>query len=271
MSGYYTIKSALTGLALDIEAQGGSGSKVIPWDFHGGDNQVWYDDPATGTIRSKWNNCALTIENDQLIVKDVQPGNVNQQFMRHGNVIKNRTNNKVLDILGENTEKGAKIGMYDNNGGKNQQWTFDFTGGQPPNVAASQYYQGNKKDFFIVSEMHGKVLDIAEEKIEAGGKIIMWDKHNPKRENQLWYLDGQGLIRSSFNDLTISNEGKGKPLVTAVVSSDPRGQWQFQGNKIVNRHGEVMDIAEEKTSNGATVISYDAGNGDNQKWRLEYA
>jgi len=267
----YSIKSVLSGLTLDIEAQGGSGAKVIPWDFHGGDNQLWYDDPATGTIRSKWNNCALTVENDQLIVKDVQPGNVNQQWMRQGDVIRNRTSNKVLDIHGESTEKGAKISAYDNNGGKNQKWTFVMTGGQAPNVGASMYYQGQKRDFFIVSLMNGKVLDIAEEKIEAGGKIIMYDKHSPNRTNQLWYLDGQGLIRSSFNDLTISNAAKGKPLLTAVVSNDPRSQWQFQGNKIANRIGEVMDIAEEKDHNGAEVVSYDGSNGENQQWKQEFA
>lgn len=267
---YYSIKSVLSGLTLDIEGQGGSGTKVIPWDHHGGDNQIWFDDPATGCIRSKFNNCALTIENDQLIIKDVQPGNANQQWMRQGNVIRNRTNNKVLDVLGENTAKGAKIGAYDHNGGKNQQWTFEMTGGQAPNVGASAYYQGTKKEFYVASEMHGKVLDICEEKIEAGGKIIMYEKHTPKRTNQLWYLDGQALLRSSFNDLTISNAAKGKQLVTAVVSGDPRSQWQFQGNKIVNKLGEVLDIAQENDDNGAEVISYDSGNGVNQKWRQEF-
>jgi len=270
MTGCYSIKSVLSGLTLDIEAQGGAGSKVIPWDFHGGDNQIWYDDPSTGTIRSKWNNCALTVKTDQLTVEDVQPGNVAQQWMRQGNVIRNRTNNKVLDVLGESKEKGAKIGAYDNNGGKNQQWTFEMTGGPAPNVGASAYYQGNKREFFIVSEMNGKCLDICEEKVEAGGKIITWDRHNPKKNNQLWYLDGKGLLRSSFNDLTISNQAKGKQLVTAVVSDDPRSQWQFQGNHIANRQGEVLDISGEKNSNGAEVISYDAGNGANQKWRQEY-
>src|SRR5688572_7791126 len=67
--GFYSIKSVLSGLTLDIEAQGGSGSKVIPWEFHGGDNQIWYDDPATGTIRSKWNNCALTVESKKIVLQ----------------------------------------------------------------------------------------------------------------------------------------------------------------------------------------------------------
>lgn len=266
---YYVIVSKLSGLALDVEAMGGSGSKVIPWDRHGGDNQLWYDDPSTGTIRSKWNNCALTTENDQLYVKDVQPGNPNQQWSRQGEFIKNRSDNRVLDIFGENAEKGAQIGPFKEKGGNNQKWTFETVGGQAPGVA-SAYYQGQKRQFYIVSEMHGKVLDIAEEKTEPGAKVVMWSKHSPSRPNQLWYLDGQGLIRSSLNDLTISNGGKGDKIVTAVPSGDPRGQWQFQGNKIANRVGEFLDIAKENDSDGADVVSWELNDKDNQHWRQEF-
>lgn len=266
---YYIIKSKLSGLVLDIEAQGGSGSKVVPWDRHGGDNQIFFDDPATGTIRSKWNNCALTVENDQLYVKDVQPGNKAQQWVRQGDVIKNRNDNRVLDVFAENTEKGAQIGAYESNGGVNQKWEFEMVGGQAPG-GQSASHQGVKKEFYIVSEMHGKVLDIAEEKTDPGAKVIMWDKHSPAAPNQLWYLDNQGLIRSSLSDLTISNGGKGQKIVTAKPSNDPRGQWQFQGKKIASKAGECLDISEENDSNGAELVSWEANGNVNQSWRQEF-
>jgi len=60
---YYIIKSKLTGLVLDVEGGGRNiGARVITWDRSGADNQIWYDDPATGTIRSKASQYCLDIE-----------------------------------------------------------------------------------------------------------------------------------------------------------------------------------------------------------------
>ena len=59
---YYIIRSTMTGYVLDIEGGGRIGARVIPWDRHGRDNQVWYDDPTTGTIRSKAGGLCLDIE-----------------------------------------------------------------------------------------------------------------------------------------------------------------------------------------------------------------
>lgn len=264
------IKSKLSGLFLDIEFQGGSGSKVVPWDRNGDANQVWYDDPATGTIRSKLNNCALTVENDQLIIKDVQPGNAAQAWSRQGDVIKNTKTGKVLDVFGENTAKGAQIGAYDNNGGANQKWEFEVVAGAPPVASTSPYWQGQKKEFHIESVMNGKVLDITQAQMEPGAKIVMWERHQPPEKNQLWYLDGQGFIRSSLNDLAISNAGMGKPIVTAPFTNVPRCQYVFQGNKVMNKAGEYLDIAEEKTNDGAEVVSYELNDRDNQHWRQRF-
>lgn len=272
---YYMIKSKLSGLYLDVEGQGHHGAKVIPWEKNGHDNQIWYDDPSTGTIRSKWNNCALTVEHDQLYVHNVQPGNPNQQWSRQGDVIRNRSNNKVLDVFGANKEKLAQIGQYDHNGGLNQQWEFENVAGSAPAsygapAAASPYFGGQKKEFYIASELNSKVLDIAEGKKEPGTKIVMWEKHPGNKPNQLWYLDAQGNIRSSLNDLAISNAGKGKHIQTAQASGDPRSQFKFQGNKVINGHGEVLDISGENKKDGAEVITYDSNNGKNQQWRQEF-
>ena len=63
MQQYYMIVSRMHGLALDV--QGGNrnpGAQVVPWNKTGSDNQQWYDDHATGTIRSKLNGLCLDIE-----------------------------------------------------------------------------------------------------------------------------------------------------------------------------------------------------------------
>ena len=59
----YLIVSKLHGLVLDVE--GGNpapGTRVMPWHKNNQDNQQWYDDPATGTIRNKQSNMCLDVE-----------------------------------------------------------------------------------------------------------------------------------------------------------------------------------------------------------------
>lgn len=60
---YFIITSRLNGLVLDLERGNSSpGTRVMPWPKHGKDNQLWYDDLATGTIRSKLSGLCLDIE-----------------------------------------------------------------------------------------------------------------------------------------------------------------------------------------------------------------
>jgi hypothetical protein len=54
-------------MVLDVErGVANPGTRVIPWNKHGKDNQLWYDDPSTGTIRTKINGFCLDIEGMQL-------------------------------------------------------------------------------------------------------------------------------------------------------------------------------------------------------------
>jgi hypothetical protein len=264
----YIIKSALTPFVLDVEGGGRDGAKVIPWDKHGGDNQVWYDDPSTGTIRTKAGNFCLDIENNQLVVKNYQAGDPNQQWVRQGPHIRNRVdNNKVLDIAENKKEKGARIGSWAFNGGPNQSWEFETVGGQAPVTGAST---GAARRFQIVSELAGKVLDVEAAKTTAGAKILMWDKKTPATPNQLWYLDQQGFIRSALNDMVFSNGGNAQVLKTEPASGNPRSQWTLEGRKIASRAGEALDITRANKDNGAEVISYSYKDQANQHWRFEY-
>lgn len=59
---YYLIKSKLNGLVLDVKKGGNdAGAHVITYTHHGKDNQLWYDDVATGTIRSKQTGFCLDL------------------------------------------------------------------------------------------------------------------------------------------------------------------------------------------------------------------
>lgn len=276
----------------------------------GKESQLWFDDHSSGTIRNKASNFCLDLTDDKLVVKPFQPNDPNQQWMRQEAFIKNKTDqNRVLDIYGEKKDIGATVGVYSFNGNQNQQWEFQAvaappggphggggypgaggypqqsyqqsSGGYPGVYPAYPGYPGSggagsaqpstqRREFFIVSEMHGKVLDISGAKTEPGVQLIMWDKHNPPAKNQLWYLDHQGCIRSALNDLGFGNEEKCQKLKTCGVDGNPRSQWSFQGNKLCNRLGECIDICRENKDNGAEVISYDFKDQANQKWKQEY-
>ena len=59
---YFLIVSEATGLVLDVKGSGTSpGTEVIMWGKTCSDNQIWYEDPVTGTIRNKHNNLCLDL------------------------------------------------------------------------------------------------------------------------------------------------------------------------------------------------------------------
>ena len=61
--------------------------------------------------------------------------------------------------------------------------------------------------FFIKSELHGKVLDVAGESKQPGTMVIMWPQKSPPASNQLWYLDDNGFIRSKLTNFCLQPSG----------------------------------------------------------------
>ena len=62
---HYMIVSRMTGLVLDVERghkEVHPGTRVMTWKRKEKDNQWWYDDLETGTIRTKVNGFCLDIE-----------------------------------------------------------------------------------------------------------------------------------------------------------------------------------------------------------------
>jgi len=282
---FYIIKCKLTGLVLDIEgANCRSGAKVIPYDHNGHDNQIWYDDHSRRVICSKAGSQVLAVTNNQLCVEDYQ-GKPSQQWVRDGAHIRNAIDrNKVLDILDHNKEKGAKIGEYQFNGGPNQSFEFDTVPGQPPVSGGAPLAQastaypaypgypqagGARREFYITSKLHGKVVDIVKANKDAGAKICVWDKKSPAEKNQLWYMDGQGGIRSALNDMQFSSPKSGESL-HMQQNSDARSQWSFQGEKIVNHAGECLDIRGASNDKGAELCGYEYKNQKNQHWSQDF-
>ena len=65
----FMIVSRMNGLALDVQgANKNPGAQVVTWNKTGSENQLWYDEPATGTIRSKLNGFCLDIEGNHTCI-----------------------------------------------------------------------------------------------------------------------------------------------------------------------------------------------------------
>jgi len=162
---------------------------------------------------------------------------------------------------------------FHQHGGENPPQLGD--GSYPGRYQAGAAGQGGlteeRKLFYIVSEMHGKVVDIHSEDDAAGAKLETWDKASPVKRNQLWYLDAEQFIKSALNDMTFSNKEPGQPLTTDLPSKDMRTIWMFDGNKVVNLAGEVLDIKGAHRFNGTELISYEYNGHSNQHWHIEFA
>lgn len=59
----------------------------------------------------------------------------------------------------------------------------------------------------IKSEMNGKVLDIEGGSDAPGTDVIMWHPKDELSDNQLWYEDRKGNIRSKLHDFCLDSSG----------------------------------------------------------------
>ena len=64
--------------------------------------------------------------------------------------------------------------------------------------------------FFIKSALHGKVMDIWENNPDEGAKVTMFPKKDTEDDNQMWYEDRYGYIRSRLNDMVLDGSGTDK-------------------------------------------------------------
>ena len=54
--------------------------------------------------------------------------------------------------------------------------------------------------------MNGKVIDVKDADASAGGKLIMWERTDD--DNQQFYQDRKGFIRSKLNDFLWESPSK---------------------------------------------------------------
>jgi len=261
---YFYIKSNLSGLV--IEPEGGQvypGVRLVTLGQKQGssaDSQLFYKDSATGTVRSKLNDYCVDTMSDSIVLNPYQPGNGSQEWNVSGQFITNRKNPALaLDIQGSGSVPGSRVVMWNYEGKRSQQWTIEYQ--------KAQYFQ-------IVSEMNGKVLDVNGSNKAAGTPVVMWGKPSgdQKLDNQLWYEDQTGVIRSKLNNFALDASAPFRIVMNPYAANNTRQQWIFQGNKVVNRHNtnEVLDIAKDDMNDGAELCAFRYKASTNQHWMAAY-
>jgi len=128
-----------------------------------------------------------------------------------------------------------------------------------------------RRDFFIVSDLNGLVLDVKGNNANPGADVVMWHKKQPAARNQLWYADQSGIIRSALNDFAIDTP-HGQKVKLEPFNGSPNQQWALEGKKITNRaSGNCLDICGENKQPGAEVCSWKFKDSHNQHWHVDYS
>jgi len=126
--------------------------------------------------------------------------------------------------------------------------------------------------FRIVSELNQMTLDINGGNRSPGAHIIVWHNKRDHSQNQLWYLDHAGVLRSALNDFAPQSNGQGDKFTMQPFNGSPQQQWTLQGNKIVNKMNPSMcvDIEGGQNKEGVNLIAWPYKGSANQHWRIEY-
>ncbi|EIE86504.1 hypothetical protein G6F46_007824 [Rhizopus delemar] len=135
--------------------------------------------------------------------------------------------------------------------------------------------------FFIVSQLNGRVLDVAGGSTENAAKIVVWSKKDSDNDNQLWvYRDGYFANVKSGKVLDVKGNKieKDAHIIqydAQEVSDDHKNQtWTIDGNGFIHTFASkdlVLDIKGGKDEDGAEVILYEKKQGSvaaNQQWQL---
>lgn len=213
------------------------------------DNQV---------IRSKLDdNYVLEVAGAGLVLNMFHPDEFNQKLKPAGDRVCVANNpNRVLDIANQNKAPGASVIMWDYAGSPNQKFDFVYL---PPIFC------------FIVSQMHGKTMDVRDNDTSPGTRVVMYKLWETPADNQLWYEDKYGYIKSKMTGMVFDTT-EGSARMQPYHPSVPGRQWVKSGDFIVNKMdtNKVLDIKGEDDDNGAKLVAWKNKDKPNQKWKFVY-
>ncbi|MDR3315752.1 MAG: RICIN domain-containing protein [Coriobacteriales bacterium] len=244
--GYYTIINVGSGLALDVSGgnSAASGSAVIQYTPHDGDNQKW------SIVSNGDGSYTFVSKLSETLGYDL-----------------------VLDVSGGAGVSGSKLIAYEAHGGANQK--FSTTVQEP----AAGIADGR---FTIESAASSAVvLDISGGSLSAGAALIVYEPHGGTNQQfDIAYDPATGYytiknVKSELSlDLFASLSQKGAPIVQWTANGAFNQLWDISaspdGGYIISsaRTGQVLDISGGAATNGNKVIQWPEHGGPNQRWIL---
>eukprot|EP00918_Siedleckia_nematoides_P015537 GHVU01033652.1.p1 GENE.GHVU01033652.1~~GHVU01033652.1.p1 ORF type:complete len:138 (+),score=13.90 GHVU01033652.1:46-459(+) len=125
---YYFLRSKKNDMCIDVKGKcGRDHTPIITWPKNRGDNQLWYFEEDTSTIRSKLNDKCLTgIPGEGCVLLPYVAINGWQQWCIDGDFIKSKIHpNYVLDIKWNLGIRGRPVVVWEDHGGDNQRWFME--------------------------------------------------------------------------------------------------------------------------------------------------
>nr|UCK81498.1 ricin lectin domain-containing protein 7 [Arenicola marina] len=184
------------------------------------DHQLWFCDIITGTIRNKLNHFCLDLKDDLLVVQPFHRGKSGQQWLIQKDLIQSRDDSEmVLGVTSDASAPGIPVVAAQADDGSRQRWTFEHR--------PAQY-------FYIRSHEEHKVMDVKKNDSRPGAQVVLWQDKGDMADNQLWYEDQDGIIRSKLNGFTFDTSGKHVVLMPLDRKSEHQ-QWVIGGNTVQSR------------------------------------
>jgi len=230
------------------------------WMTHddGQDNQLWYQDPFTRTIRSKVNGYCLDVHNSNLVKQVMVNGHSYKRKDQQWRItlydqnrvrIENYLDSSLVLTLSQNS-MGASVLVSEWEDKATQRWRIDT---KPPEL------------FYIVSEMHDKVLDVRSSNV--GAQVTVCARQSTVHDNQLWYEDENGTLRSKLTQFSLQAETNNSFTCRPFDKNNALQKWHIDGNVIRNRYNANYVVDVNSTGH---VISYEFHGGSNQLWQRQY-
>jgi hypothetical protein len=261
---YVRIKSKLSDHYLSVP-DGGIDPKalVILWDrkseLREANDQLWYIDEQSGTIRSALNDfCLDSNENDLVVMKPFSIESRTQQWKVNGMKIFLACNpDKCLRVHNNNEDLGAICSVTNFRAVAAHLWEVQ-------NVQA--------RCFYIKSCACDKILAVKNQCRDSGAQVAIYMRKPESCASQLWYEDENGIIRSKLNGYVLDSSDDNFIKLRPYQNGHKNQHWTIEEDTIQSKHtpNMVLDIRRGWTLEGTSVIAFEKHDKDNQRWYSEY-
>ena len=245
---YFLITSRGSGNVLDAHAA--DNGQVIMWEYHGGDNQLWFWDD--DNIRSKkFPDKVLQVDRGE---GGFDYGSANLATFVAGNYLQKWTAPEDQDLIEGvrrprrrdippilcaetfSTTNGTRVIGCQVNGQRNDKWTF----------SASRVY------FFIINKQSGKVI------VTNSESSVQMETYDMSKK-QLWFWDGEAIRSKLYTNKVLRMSGS-KQVSLESFNGSPEQTWTYENNFIISGNSN-MKIEES----GSSIVGRSSSS---QKWSI---